>query len=242
MNEPINIVQRFQGPPNSGNGGYSCGMLGKLFDGPTVVRLRIPPPLDTEMKIRKTAEGAALYHQGELVASAKAASVQIYIPAPPDFAGAEAASRRYRGFEAHFYPACFVCGPEREHGDGLRVFAGPVEDRDAPHGMVAATWVPDESLLDESGTVSVEYIWSVLDCPGAYSFAEPETGTILLGELAVSINSSLCAGEKCVVIGWEISHEGRKHYTGTALFDESGTCCAVAYATWFEVPVNSEEM
>jgi hypothetical protein len=43
-------------------------------------------------------------------------------------------------------------------------------------------------------------------------------------------------GEKCVLIGWEISHEGRKHYTGTALFGESGTCRAVGYATWFEVP------
>ena len=143
---------------------------------------------------------------------------------------------RYRGFDSHFYPGCFVCGPEREHGDGLRIFAGPLEANKGPEGMVAATWTPDESLVDSSGKVSTEYLWAVLDCPGAYAFPEPATGAILLGELAVSIKGPVMAGEKCVVIGWEISHEGRKHYTGTALFGESGSNRAVAYATWIEVP------
>ncbi len=233
--ESLLIDNRFHGPPDSGNGGYSCGMLGKLLAGPAVVRLRIPPPLDTEMDIRTTDEGVELYHKEQLVGFAKTATVDIEIPDPPDFAAAEIASRRYRGFDSHFYPGCFVCGPEREHGDGLRVFAGAVDENAGPHGMVAATWIPDESLADASGNVSAEYLWSVLDCPGAYAFAEPETGTILLGELAVAIRAPVSIGEKCVVTGWEISHEGRKHYTGTALFDESGACCAVAYATWFEV-------
>lgn len=204
-----------------------------------MVRLRIPPPLDVEMEIRKTDDEIALFHNDELVASAKAATVDIEIPQAPDFEGAQAASRRYRGFEDHFYPGCFVCGPEREHGDGLRVFAGAVASATGPEGMVAATWVPDESLLDASGKVATEYIWSVLDCPGAYAFPEPVSGTILLGELAVSINGPVAVGEKCVVTGWEIKHEGRKHFTGTALFGESGDCRAVAHATWFEVAVNS---
>jgi hypothetical protein len=43
------------------------------------------------------------------------------------------------------------------------------------------------------------------------------------------------------VTGWEISHEGRKHYTGTALFGETGTCRATGYATWFEVPTTAGE-
>ena len=52
--------------------------------------------------------------------------------------------------------------------------------------------------------------------------------------LSVARNvSTVIVGEKCVLVGWEISHEGRKHYTGTALFGESGT---LGYATWFEVP------
>jgi len=241
MTESVIINGRFHGPPGSGNGGYSCGIVGRFIEGPAAVRLRIPPPLDAVMEVRKKDGGVELFHNDELVASGRPTTVDIEIPEPPDFAGAQAASQRYRGFHSHFYPGCFVCGPEREHGDGLRVFAGPVERATGPDGMVAAVWIPDESLTDSSGFVSSEYLWAVLDCPGAYAFPEPETGAILLGELAVSVQGSVSVGEKCVLIGWEISHEGRKHYTGTALFGESGSRRAVAYATWFEVPTAPEQ-
>ena len=241
MNESVIINERFHGPLGSGNGGYSCGTVGRFIEGPAAVRLRIPPPLDTALEVREKDGGVELFHNDELVASGRTATVDIEIPGPPDFAGAQAAAQRYRGFESHFYPGCFVCGPEREHGDGLRVFAGPVEHNDGPVGMVAATWIPDDSLGDSSGLVSTEYLWAVLDCPGAYAFPEPATGAILLGELAVSIRGPVSVGEKCVVIGWEISHQGRKHYTGTALFGESGSCRAAGYATWFEVPTTAGE-
>ena len=52
------IERRFCGPPNSGNGGYVCGMLGKQIDGPSEVMLRLPPPLETPLDIRMTADGA----------------------------------------------------------------------------------------------------------------------------------------------------------------------------------------
>ena len=238
--DSVTIGQRYHGPPDSGNGGYSCGIVGRFIDGPAAVRLRIPPPLDAPMEVRKNDAGVELFYKDELVASGRRTMVDIEIPGPPDFAGAQVASRRYRGFESHFYPGCFVCGPDREHGDGLRVFAGPVEPGCGPEGMVAAVWIPDDSVVDATGMVSAEYLWAVLDCPGAYAFPEPAAGTILLGELAVSIKGPVSVGEKCVLIGWEISHEGRKHYTGTALFGESGSCRAVGYATWFEVPTNPE--
>ena len=236
MSETLIIKSRFQGPPDSGNGGYSAGVLGKLIDGPAVVRLSIPPPLDSVMHLQRIDNGIALFHADELVASAKPSHVEIDVPEPPDFAAAEAASRRYRGFSNHFYPNCFVCGPKRQHGDGLRVFAGLVNESGGPGEIVAATWKPDETLCDSTGKVYEEFIWAALDCPGAYSFPEPATGTILLGEIAVSIKKAISVNENCVLIGWEISHEGRKHYTGTALFNQSGTLCAVARATWFEVP------
>jgi hypothetical protein len=102
--------------------------------------------------------------------------------------------------------------------------------------MVAAAWIPDESLADASGLVAPEFIWAALDCPGAYSFPEPRQAALLLGELAVSIKGTVSVGERCVLIGWEVDRQGRKHFTGTALFGESGSGCAVAYATWFEVP------
>lgn len=237
MTDSVIIEQRFHGPPGSGNGGYSCGSVARFIEGTAAVRLRIPPPLDALLTVRKIDAGVELLHGDELVATGRPATVDIEIPSPPDYAAAEAASRLYRGFDSHYYPGCFVCGPEREHGDGLRVFAGPVIETGCSENMVAATWVPDASLANSSGEVASEYLWAVLDCPGAYSFPEPATGVILLGELAVAIHGQVKVGEKCVVIGWEISHEGRKHYTGTALFGESGDRRAVGYATWFEVPI-----
>lgn len=236
MTGSVIIDGRFHGPPGSGNGGYSCGLVGRLLDGPAAVRLRIPPPLDTPLDVKRTNSGVELFHKDELVASGRPATLDIEIPEPPDFAGAQAASRRFRGFYSHFYPGCFVCGPERQRGDGLRVFAGPVEPGHGPEGMVAATWIPDESLTNSSGHVNNEYLWAVLDCPGAYAFPEPATNVLLLGELAVDVRGFVSASENCVLIAWEISSEGRKHYTGTALFGESGVLVAVGYGTWFEVP------
>ena len=177
-----------------------------------------------------------LFHDDTVVATARPTLVDIDIPSPPDFVTAVEASARYRGFKSHFYPGCFVCGPERGRGDGLRIFAGPVGEDKGPEGLVAAAWIPDDGLSDSSGNVAAEFIWAALDCPGAYSFPEPDEGAILLGELAVSVEKPVRPGQKYVLIGWEIKHEGRKHYTGTALFGDEGQCHAVAYATWFEVP------
>jgi hypothetical protein len=240
MRKSFIIEQRFRGPPDSGNGGYSCARVARFIDGPAGVRLHVPPPLGAVLEIREKTGQVELYCKDVLIATGRPATVELEVPKPPDFNQAQAASARYRGFVNHFYPGCFVCGPKREHGDGLRIFAGPVEQGTGPKGMVAATWIPDATLTDASGLVAPEYIWASLDCPGAYAFPEPQNGVLLLGELDVSINGRPRAGEKCVLIGWEISNEGRRHYTGTALFGESGACQAVGYATWFEVPFTPE--
>ncbi|MGA9575154.1 MAG: hypothetical protein WBS20_14545 [Lysobacterales bacterium] len=242
--EAIIIDRRFRGPPSSGNGGYSCAMIGRYIDGPAAVRLLVPPPLDTPLEVRRKDDVVELIYRDEngdiTVGSARPASVEPDIPEAPDFATAEAASRRYRGFIHHFYPGCYVCGPERAHGDGLRIFAGPVEPGRGPEGMVAAAWVPDATLADAAGNVAPEHMWAALDCPGAYAFPEPQERALLLGELAVSIKGSVSVAEKCVVIGWEISRQGRRHFTGTALFGASGSCRGAGLATWFEVPVAAD--
>ncbi len=236
----VMIKRRFHGPPASGNGGYSCAMVGRFIEGAAAVRLHTPPPLDTPLEVHIKDGLVGLYCNDELVASGRSAKIDIDVPPPPDFAGAQAASARFRGFVNHFFPGCFVCGPQREPGDGLRIFAGPLEPGAGPDGMVAAAWIPDATLLDSSGCVAPEFVWAALDCPGAYAFPEPKNAVLLLGELTVSIKGTVSAGEKCVVTGWEISRQGRKHYTGTALYGKSGSCVAVGYATWFEVPTTAD--
>ena len=216
-------------------------MVSRFIEGPAAVRLSVPPPLDVPLEVHKKDGLVELFYMENLVASGRPARLELDIPEPPGFAEATAASNRYRGLVSHFYPGCFVCGPEREPDDGLRIFAGPVEQGSGPEGMVAAAWIPDATLADSSGFVAPEFIWAALDCPGAYAFPEPPDGAILLGELTVSVTGSVKAGEKCVLTGWEVNRQGRKHYTGTALFGESGSCRAVGYATWFEVPAQTDQ-
>ena len=131
----------------------------------------------------------------------------------------------------HQYPTCFVCGPEREKDDGLRIFAAPIEGT----GYMAATWIPDSSLSDASGKIRDEIIWAALDCPGGWAVVHKKMRPILLGKLAVHIQNRMNPGDKCIILAWKISEEGRKIITGTSLFSNSGRLYAKARATWIEL-------
>ena len=232
MSEATLVIEtRYQGPPQSGNGGYVCGRLAAFLDGPAAVRLREPPPLEVPLSVERTADGAALVHEGRTIAEARPVELPRQIPAAPTPAQAETAARAYAGFESHWFPSCFVCGPKRKVGDGLRIFAGAVDGAD----LVASTWTPDASLGDAAGRVRPEFLWAALDCPGGFAFEPPAEGAILLGELAVALDGEVAVGEPCVVVGWETGHDGRKHHTGTALYDASGACRGMGRAIWLEV-------
>jgi hypothetical protein len=232
MTQTINIAQRFCGPPETGNGGYVCGLIAEHIDGPALVRLQEPTPLDVAMEVRPAPTGVELVRGASVIATARRSEVALAVPRAPDYAQAEAAARDYRGFKSHPFPHCFVCGPQRKAGDGMRIFPG----RLAGTALVASPWLPDASLADSSGLVRPEFLWAALDCPGAFSFEHAEGTAVLLGELAASISGRVKVGERCVVIGWELTRDGRRHFTGTALFSEAGELRGLARATWFEVP------
>lgn len=226
----IIIDPRFRGPPDSGNGGYVCGVVAAAAAEPVAVRLKRPPPLGVPLAVTEV-DGVLRLSQGdEVIAEARPDAVDIEVPTPPDHAEAVVASLGYVGFHDHVFPGCFVCGPGRLAGDGLRIFAGPVPDR----RIVAAPWIPDGSLADEHGSIRTEFLWAALDCPGY--FATPMAGRLaLLGELAARIERPLSAGEPCVVMGWERRSEGRKHLAGTAVVGPDGEIVARAQATWIEL-------
>jgi hypothetical protein len=58
---------------------------------------------------------------------------------------------------------------------------------------------------------------------------------VLLGELQVELSGEVSAGERCVLVAWQLAHEGRKRRTATALFGEAGDCRGIALGTWLEV-------
>jgi hypothetical protein len=234
----ININRRFRGPPSSANGGYCCGRLAAFIEGAAEVTLRRPPPLEKDLSVRSTSDGSvALYDGEELIATACRADVAVEATAPPTFEDAVAASRRTFDPAVHKLPMCFVCGPDRDPGDGLRIFCGPLAAEDYDwSGPVAAPWVPEPYTADASGDVAPEFVWAALDCPTAYAAGSPQGfPTILLGRQAVAIERPPKVGEHCVVTAWLVRREGRKYYAEAALFGEGGALLARCRATWIEV-------
>lgn len=155
------------------------------------------------------------------------------VPGPVDFDQAVGASRRFPWYEGHPFPTCFVCGPDREEGDGLRIHPGAVPDR----RIVAAPWTPAESVCDAGGRVQPEIVWAALDCPSWFGILEFETGVryALLGELTARILERPAQGSRCVVVGWPSGREGRKLHGGTAIYDDAGAILASSAATWVEL-------
>jgi len=47
----VMVSRRFCGPPQSGNGGYVCGLLGAQLATTATVRLLAPPPLDVPLRL-----------------------------------------------------------------------------------------------------------------------------------------------------------------------------------------------
>lgn len=231
--ETFSIDRRFRGPAQSGNGGYVCGRIARHVPGTATVRLAIPPPLDTPLQVDVTEGGVRLLSGTTLVGEGRAAELDIAPPAPLSFEAASESSKHYHGFEHHTFPNCFVCGPQRQPGDGLRIFAGAVEGRE----VVAAPWIVHESLGTPTAS---EFLWAALDCPSGFALWSPREGTtVVLGQLTGSIRGQVMPGEKCVAMGWPLHVEGRKRFAGSAVYSAAGELVALARATWIEVPASA---
>src|SRR5580693_4534278 len=195
----LTIPPRFCGPPDSGNGGYVCGRIAAYLDGQVTVTLRRPPPLVTPLAVERGGESSVRIHHGRtLIAEAASSpgSLALEIPGPVSIAEARTAAGRARYYSDPFFPACFVCGPGRQLGDGLRIFPGPVAGRP----LWAAPWTPDPSVTDASGRVQPEVVWAALDCPSGIAAAEAadlaQDTAIVLGRMTASLAVLPAAGDQ----------------------------------------------
>ena len=228
--QSLTIATRFRGPPESANGGYFAGLVATLAPRTVNVRLLKPPPLNITLAVNVLEDGGLRVLRGEEpIGEAHPAALTLVPPAAPEYLEAVEASRHYAGFRNHRFPSCFVCGTQRGRGDGLRIFAGPIAERE----LVAAPWVPDASLDAGDGKVRAEFMSAALDCPGYYAVA-PDDRMMLLAELTAHIDRRVHIGESCTLIGWRLGSNGRKHEAGTALFDGKGELCGRARALWIE--------
>jgi hypothetical protein len=217
----MRIPARFNGPPGSGNGGWSAGLFAvaagfRAGGRPVEVTLRLPPPLETELTY---AAGEVLAPDGALVAQVKTGADAGVGVEPVGVQEAVRVSGSYPGFSVHPFPTCFVCGPDRPGKDGLDIFPGPVAD-----GRTAAPWTVG-SMVD------IPTVWAALDCPGGWT-ALQNGRTYVLGRIAVAVEALPTVGSTCVVVGAARETAGRKATVDTALYGPGGTRLAVARATW----------
>jgi hypothetical protein len=226
----LTVDERFCGPPGCANGGYFAGLLAQFSQHTVRVRIERPIPLQCSLEVRSADAGElTLVREDEILARAQPTAFELAVPQPPDYLRALDASRHFIGFGRHAFPDCFVCGTNRERGDGLRIFAGNLSG----HDQVAATWVPDVSLSAGNGKVRPEFMSAALDCPG-YFAARSDGVAMLLGEFSAHVDRCVHIDEPCIVVGWRIGVSGRKYEVGTALFDYDGDLCARARALWIE--------
>lgn len=216
----MRIASRFNGPPGSANGGVAAGRLASYVGATSVeVTLRRPPPLDVDLRVDASGGGARAYDGDVLVAEAAPGVVELDVPPPVPVEQAREAESGYAGLDGHPFPTCFVCGPARADGLGLR--PGPLGEE-----RTACTWTPadDDPVL----------VWAALDCPGGWSVVLPGR-PLVLGRMTLEHRVRVVAGEPHVVSGWLTGSEGRKTHTGTALYGPDGSVVAVARGTWLAI-------
>jgi hypothetical protein len=232
MVEQVSIPRRFNGPLDSGNGGYCAGVFAALVDGPAAVDLRRPIPLEQPMDVVAVDAGRVeVRHGDELIAEAEPAPPpDLDVPEPVGVEQARAAVAGYRGAHQGPFSRCFVCGRGRE--DPLGVFAGAVAGRE----LVASPWTPPEWTAAENDAVRPELVWAVLDCPAVFasfldSDAEPAA---FLVRFNAELRHPVASGEEQVVIGWPLHRDGRKLRSASAVLGADGEVLAVAEALMVE--------
>jgi hypothetical protein len=232
--EEITIPARFNGPPASANGGYTCGVVAGLVGAEeATVSLRLPPPVGRPLRVERDGAQVELYDGDARVAEGGPAELLLDVPdaITPEEAAAASVAWRDRWVDPHPFPTCFVCGPDREPGDGMRVFPGALRA-----GMFAADWTPDESLDDGSGHVRPECVWAALDCPTSAPVANFASGpAMVLARLTARLGCSVVVGEPHAILAWPLAVDGRKHVGACALFDSAGRLLCASQALWIEV-------
>ena len=212
MTETLSIPARFNGPPGSANGGYTCGRVAQLVGAEAVqVSLRKPPPLETPLEVVRDGERVELRAGDALVADG--GPTELLLDVPEAVPRAEVAAAEEAGREnwtaKHPFPSCVVCGPARDAGDGMRIFPAALPDRD---GLFGACWTTSAPVANFG-----------------------EGPPCVLASLAARLGCPVRVGEPHTILSWRLDVDGRKRRAAAALYDSDGLLTCASRALWIEL-------
>jgi hypothetical protein len=234
VTETLTIPAWFNGPPTSGNGGYTCGRVAGLVDAEVVeVSLRSPPPLDTPLEVVREGDRVTVRDGDTLVAEGGPSDLLVEVPdaVPASEVASAQEDGRERWAKDHPFPTCVVCGPAREDGFGIVPAALPGRD-----GLFGAAWTPGRASDDGQGCVRPELVWAALDCPTSAPVANFAQGpAMVLARLTARIEQPVQVGEPHAIVSWPLQVDGRKRHAAAALFDSGGSVLCASRALWIEL-------
>lgn len=234
MTDALSIPAFFNGPPQSGNGGYTCGRVAEFVDAEVAeISLRSPPPLETPLDVVRDGDRVSVVHGDTLVALGAPSDLLVDMPDAVPAAEVESAQEagRARWSDGHPFPTCVVCGPARPDGFGIVPSALPGRD-----GLFGATWTPAEASDDGQGLVRTELVWAALDCPTSAPVANFGDGpAMVLASLTARLGCPLRVGEPHTILSWALGEDGRKHWSASALYDSNGILTCASRALWIEL-------
>ncbi len=222
MREFVSIPNRFRGPANSGQGGYSAGLAASFVDGTAHVRLRRPPPLDRRLSVDTTPEGASVLDGEAVVLVATRSDLDVFPPVDPRQLAAIFERGPQPAPSWHMAPTCFVCGTP----ESLGMHPTRIEEI----GVWATAWTP-QHLAGES-ELEPEIVWALLDCPAGWATTDsqrPERSFFpALVEMTVEIAHPVPLGQPVAILGWMTSEGERRIDCESAIMDRTGTVLASA--------------
>jgi len=220
------IDRRFNGPPASAQGGYTCGLVAERVAGHCAsVSLRTPPPLERALTFAQGDDGAVALLDGE-TAVAEGAPAELELDLPDPVSLEEARAARSPWADVHPFPRCFGCGPERSQDEAVAIHSGPVAGRDH---IFAGVWVPLEEFT------APRFAWAALDCPTAAPAVPTDAAPSVLANLTARLFAPVRPGEPHVVTAWLLGHDGRKHRGAAAIHGRDGELCGYSVGLWVEL-------
>lgn len=253
----IRIGDRFQGPTDSGQGGWTAqrfvARIAEHTDRPMTVSLRAAIPLEVDLHIVRVAIGSPddqrddqhgvqrdvhwelVAPDGGVIMVAAGWDAAFADTTPVSIEDARAARHRFLDtVDEHPVPSCFSCG---RLPDSMGVHAGPIADGS---DRFATDWVVPDWAVDEQGDVDPGALWAAIDCCAAWWVGwSRERRVALTVQYAVEQLHPLEPGATYALVGWGGDHDpewdGRKRHAASAAFDAAGRCVARSVSFWVSI-------